>query len=102
MAYETANLDMNLAAAVGDNPLLISELRTAFIEAAYKQHDLLCRARCDGNWLMAAQRLKGLAASFSVEKVMILADYAIKSAPGDPAILRKIKFQLDEMNAIIQ
>ena len=56
--------------------------------------DLLARARCDANWTMAALRLKGLCASFGVNKLMNLADEALESAPGDPVILRRISQML--------
>ena len=64
MAYESGALDATLAAAAGDDEVLLGELRRAFIESLARQVDLLSRARCDGNWQMAAMRLKGLAVSF--------------------------------------
>ncbi|MEO9462944.1 MAG: Hpt domain-containing protein [Marinomonas sp.] len=91
MAYESGALDATLAAAAGEDPALIAELRTAFLESAQKQMDLLKRARCDGNWDVAAMRLKGLAASFHAEELLILADEALISAPGEPVIIRKIE-----------
>lgn len=91
MAYESGALDATLAAAAGEDPALIAELRAAFLESAQKQMDLLKRARCDGNWDVAAMRLKGLAASFHAEELLILADEALISAPGEPVIIRKIE-----------
>lgn len=91
MAYESGALDATLAAAAGEDPALIAELRAAFLESAQKQMDLLKRARCDGNWDVAAMRLKGLAASFHAEELLILADEALVSAPGEPVIIRKIE-----------
>ena len=64
MAYQSGELDATLAAAAGDDPVLMAELRQAFTESLARQVDLLRRSRCDGNWQMAAMRLKGLAASF--------------------------------------
>ena len=63
MAYEGASLDANLAAAAGHDPDLVRELRAAFIESAERQVDLLGRSRCDGNWHVAAMRLKGSSGS---------------------------------------
>ncbi|AXU19816.1 Hpt domain-containing protein [Novosphingobium sp. THN1] len=97
MAYEGASLDANLAAAAGHDPELVRELRAAFIESAERQVDLLGRARCDGNWHVAALRLKGLAASFHAEGLIDLAEEALDGAPGDPAILRRLHQMLADL-----
>jgi len=94
MAYDPGTLEAALSAAVGSDPALISDLRRAFFDSAERQVDLLARARCDANWTMAALRLKGLCASFGVNKLMNLADEALESAPGDPVILRRISQML--------
>lgn len=94
MAYDPGTLEAALSAAVGSDPALISDLRRAFFDSAERQVDLLARARCDANWTMAALRLKGLCASFGVNKLMDLADEALESAPGDPVILRRINQML--------
>lgn len=91
MAYESGALDATLAAAAGDDPALLSELRSAFVESAKKQLDLLKRSRCDGNWNVAAMRLKGLAASFHAEDLLQAAENALVSAPGEPAAIRDIE-----------
>lgn len=90
MAYEIGALDASLAAAVGDDPSLVSELRSALIDGAGHYADLLARSRCDANWIMAAHRLKGLAASFGALPLIEAADLALESAPGDPVALRKV------------
>jgi len=90
MAYDPGALNSALAAAVGDDPALIAELRGAFIESAQKQADLLARARCDANWEMAAWRLKGLAASFGALRLMDAAEAATHAAPGDPVAVRRV------------
>lgn len=97
MAYEGASLDANLAAAAGHDPELVRELRAAFIESAERQVDLLSRARCDGNWQVAAMRLKGLAASFHADGLCLLADEALDAAPGDPAVIRKLRQMLADL-----
>lgn len=91
MSYDPGALDSALAAAVGDDPALVADLRYAFLESAQRQVDLLERARCDANWQIAAWRLKGLAASFGVIGLMNLAEEAARSVPGDPVMLRKLK-----------
>ncbi|BDI61212.1 Hpt domain-containing protein [Qipengyuania nanhaisediminis] len=91
MAYESGALDATLAAAAGDDPALRSELRCVFVESARKQLDLLKRSRCDGNWSVAAMRLKGLAASFHVEELLDAAENALTCAPGEPAAIRAIE-----------
>jgi HPt (histidine-containing phosphotransfer) domain-containing protein len=96
MAFESGALDATLAAAAGDDPVLLGELRQAFIESLARQVDLLRRARCDGNWQMAAMRLKGLAASFHAEQLTDLAELALTAAPGDPVIIRQLQALLDE------
>ncbi|ANY20720.1 hypothetical protein A6F68_02220 [Tsuneonella dongtanensis] len=91
MAYENGAFDATIAAAAGEDPALLRELRDAFRESLDRQLDLLKRARCDGNWTVAAQRLKGLAASFHADELIHLADEAADGAPGDPSVVRRIE-----------
>ena len=97
MAYEGGSLDANLAAAAGYDPKLVSELRAAFIESAERQIDLLGRSRCDGNWQVAAMRLKGLAASFHADGLLVLAEQALDTVPGDRAVLRRLHQMLQDL-----
>ena len=97
MAYEGGSLDANLAAAAGYDPALVSELRAAFIESAERQIDLLGRSRCDGNWQVAAMRLKGLAASFHADGLLALAEEALDTVPGDRAVLRRLHQMLQDL-----
>ena len=90
MAYESGDFEANFAAAAGDDPALKAELRRGFVESLLHHVDLLHRARCDGNWYVAAQRLKGLGASFHAQELAKLGAEAVESAPGDPVILRKL------------
>ena len=87
-----------MAAAAGDDPQLLAELRRAFVESLSRQIDLLSRSRCDGNWQMAAMRLKGLAASFHAEPLTDLAELALDTAPGDPVIVRRLQHSLLEID----
>ncbi|MBS0482306.1 MAG: Hpt domain-containing protein [Proteobacteria bacterium] len=96
MAYEAGTLDATLAAAAGEDLQLFSELRQAFIDSLSRQVDLLRRARCDGNWQIAALRLKALAASFHADRLMLLAQEALEAAPGEPTVVRRIQAFLDD------
>lgn len=91
MAYESGSLDATLAAAAGEDIGLLVELRSALVESAERQLDLLRRARCDGNWRVAAMRLKGLAASFHAEELLVSAEAALQAVPGEPGILRELE-----------
>ena len=99
MAYEAGALDATLSAAAGEDGALFAELRLAFAESVARQLDLLRRSRCDGNWEMAALRLKGIAASFYAEPLIVLAEEALTGAPGDPVVLRRIQAFLGEFSA---
>lgn len=102
MAYDNGALDATLAAAAGDDAALIRELRTAFLESAMRQLDLLKRARCDGNWNVAAMRLKGLAASFHAEELSRAADMALSAAPGEPMAIREIEGVLSRFSRSVR
>ena len=97
MAFENGEFDAALAAAAGDDPALQMELRSAFLESADRQLDLLQRSRCDANWEQAATRLKGLAATFHAVELQELAANALEAAPGEPTIVREIAQFLDEV-----
>lgn len=90
MSYDPGALHATLAAAVGDDPSLVAELRTAFLASAAVHIDLLGRARCDANWQAAAWKLHSLAASFGAVELMAIAKEAASGAPHDPAIMRRI------------
>ena len=98
MAFDPGALNASLAAAVGSDPQLMAELKTAFIDSVARQLDLLGRARCDANWEIAAARLKSVAASFGAIGLIALADEALDGAPGDPVVLRKIGAAIDEFS----
>ena len=99
MAYDPGALNASLAAAVGSDPILMAELRNAFVESAARQLDLMGRARCDANWRFAASRLKSVAASFGAIGLLALADEALDGAPGDPVVLRKLAAAIDDFAA---
>jgi len=95
MAYEAHEFDAALAAAAGEDAGLHAELRALFADSVERQLDLLSRARCDGNWHVAALRLKGIAASFHALPLIEIAEQAIEGAPGEPGVLRRIRGFLD-------
>ena len=99
MVYDPGALNASLAAAVGSDPELMRELRTAFLDSAARQADLMGRARCDANWAIAASRLKSVAASFGAVGLVALADEALDGAPGDPVVLRKLAAAIDDFAA---
>ena len=63
MAYDPGAIDATLAAAIGNDPALIAELRLAFTDSANKAIEALHAASDVEEWAAAARRLKGLAAS---------------------------------------
>jgi HPt (histidine-containing phosphotransfer) domain-containing protein len=90
MAHDSGDFDATLAAAAGEDAALLRELRAAFVDSLTQQVDLLRRARCDGNWEVAALRLKGLGASFHAPELVRLAEQALEGAPGEPGVLRRL------------
>ena len=100
MAYESGALDATLAAAAGDDPALMAELRAVFFESLERQVDLLRRSRCDGNWAVSAMRLKGLAASFHAEPLIAMAEEALQAAPGEPTVIHKMEGFLRDFSGL--
>lgn len=97
MSFSMGHFNATLAQVVGENPILAEDLRIAFVESATRYADLMRRARCDANWRISAQRLQGLSATFGVEALVELADLAVAGAPGDPAIVRRIRAVIAEL-----
>ena len=90
MAYDPGAIDATLAAAVGDEPGLIAELRLAFVESAERSLATLTQAADADAWRAAALRLKGLAASFGAVRLMALAEEAAM-LPHDTAMLTRLQ-----------
>ena len=90
MVQVAGDFDATLAAAAGEDAALLVELRTAFVDSLTQQIGLLRRSRCDGNWHVAAMRLRGLGASFHAPELIRLAELALDGAPGEPGVLRKL------------
>jgi HPt (histidine-containing phosphotransfer) domain-containing protein len=91
MAYDPGAIDATLAAAVGDEPQLIAELREAFLDGVRRGLDGLERARSADEWRSAAARLKGLAASFGAIRLMAIASEAADTEPQDVNLLRRLR-----------
>ena len=91
MAYDPGALEAALAAAVGDEPVLIADLRRAFFDSAALHVQALRYAVSIDDWAAAAIRLHSLAASFGTRRLMDAATEAAQCAKPDPARLRKIE-----------
>jgi HPt (histidine-containing phosphotransfer) domain-containing protein len=91
MAYDPGAIDATLAAAVGDDPALVAELRLAFSESAARTLEALSGARGAEPWCQAASRLQGLAASFGAVRLMELAGEAVAAGAPDPALLTRLR-----------
>jgi len=91
MALEAGDFETHLAAAAGEDVVLMAELRTAFARSLAHHVDLLGRARCDANWRIAAGRLRALGGSFHAAQLSDLAQQAIDGAPGEPGVLRQLR-----------
>lgn len=97
MAYDPGAIDATLAAAVGDEPLLIAELREAFLDSVKRGLAGLEQAHGSDAWTAAAWRLKGLAASFGAVRLMALATEAAAAVPQDPALLRRLRRAVERL-----
>ncbi|ARS25774.1 hypothetical protein [Sphingomonas sp. KC8] len=95
MTYDPGALEIALAAAVGDDPMLVAELGFVFRTSAHGHADALGRASGAPEWRTAAMRLQGLAASFGAVELMVQAERAIVGSPGDPAVLADIARAID-------
>jgi histidine phosphotransfer protein HptB len=97
MAYDPGAIDATLAAAVGDEPMLIAELREAFLDSAKRAITALNEARDVEPWQTATFRLRGLAASFGAVRLMALATEAAAVPAGDPSMLRKLQRAVERL-----
>lgn len=97
MAYDPGAIDATLAAAVGDEPGLIAELRGAFLDSARRALAALSGADDVDAWRSAALRLKGLAASFGAVRLMALAQEAADAPAGDRTMLRRIERAVERL-----
>ncbi|OYW22607.1 MULTISPECIES: Hpt domain-containing protein [unclassified Sphingomonas] len=91
MAYDPGAIDATLAAAVGDEPELIAELREAFVDSAYRAVKAMETSVAPSDWRAAALRLKGLAASFGAVRLLAIATEASESLPHAPQMLQRVR-----------
>lgn len=91
MAYDPGAIDATLAAAVGDEPMLIVELRIAFLESAERALTVMTLATDADEWRAAAWRLRGLAASFGAIRLMTLVTAVADGDPRDAEGLKKLR-----------
>jgi histidine phosphotransfer protein HptB len=97
MAYDPGAIDATLAAAVGDEPGLIAELRQAFLDGVREAAGALKAARAPQDWASAALRLKSLAGSFGAVRLMALAEEAAMRTTHDAALLRRIERAIERL-----
>ncbi|MBO9623096.1 MAG: Hpt domain-containing protein [Sphingomonas sp.] len=97
MAYDPGAIDATLAAAVGDEPALIVELREAFLESVKRCLATMKAADGPESWTAAALRLKGLAASFGAIRLMALASEAAAGQTRDAEMLRRIQRAIERL-----
>lgn len=97
MAYDPGAIDATLAAAVGDEPALIAELREAFLDSAKRALHVMIAAEDGDAWRQGAWRLKGLAASFGAVRLMALAGEAAAAPTGDIQMLRRLRRAVDRL-----
>jgi len=97
MAYDPGAIDATLAAAVGDEPVLIAELRESFLESVKRCIGAMKSAEGPDAWAAAALRLKGLAASFGAVRLMALASEAVNGPAQDGAVLRRLHRAIDRL-----
>ena len=97
MAYDPGAIDATLAAAVGDEPALIAELREAFLDSVKRGLTVLECAEGDDEWRAAAFRLRGLAASFGAIRLMAIATEAAESEAHDAGLMRRLRRAVERL-----
>ena len=97
MAYNPGALEAVLAAAVGAESSLVDELRGASFASADDHLSAMRGAYDDDEWVAAAGRLKGLAASFGALRVLDAANAAVLVPSGDARALTRIERALSAL-----
>ena len=97
MAYDPGAIDATLAAAVGDDPGLIAELRIALVDSAERAVAAMAAAQDAEGWRSGAWRLRGLAASFGAVRLMALASEAANAPCGDGATIGRLKRAIERL-----
>ena len=97
MAYDPGAIDATLAAAIGNDPVLIAELRAVFVERARAGLTAIEEAPDNAARGAAARRLKGLAASFGAVRLMALATEAIVAGAADAAVAKRLRRAIERL-----
>ena len=97
MTYDSGAIEARLAASVGDDPELIAELHSAFVTSARRTLAALQAASDEPAWLLAAMRLKGLAASFGATQLMKAANDMAVSDPYDLDIVERLHHLINRL-----
>jgi len=97
MAYDPGAIDQALSAAVGDDPVLIAELRAAFIDSTRAAISAIAAADEAGAWHDGLLKLRGLAASFGAVRLAALAGEAIGAPVGDARALRLLRRNVERL-----
>lgn len=91
MAYDPGALEATLAAVAGEQSSLIAELRAAFFDSADAYLATMRTAAAQPVRDQAAQRLRSLAASFGLQRVMDAARDAMDTPFGDARAVQRIE-----------
>lgn len=91
MAYDPGALEATLAAVAGEQTTLIAELRDAFFDSADGHVTAMKAATAQAVWDQAALRLRSLAASFGLQRMMDAACDATTVPCGDAKAMQRIE-----------
>ena len=91
MAYDPGALEATLAAVAGEQSSLIAELRDAFFASADAHIAAMKTATAQAVWAQSTGRLRSLAASFGLNRVMDAARDAADAPCGDAKALQRIE-----------
>lgn len=91
MAYDPGALEATLAAVAGEQTALIAELRDAFFDSADGHVIAMKAATTQTVWDQAALRLRSLAASFGLQRMMDAARDATTVPCGDAKAMQRIE-----------
>jgi histidine phosphotransfer protein HptB len=100
MAYDPGALEATLAAVAGEQEAVIAELRAAFFDSADTHVAAMKAASAQVAWEQTALRLRSLAASFGLQRVMDTARDAATAPCGDAKALQRIERALSALRPV--
>ncbi len=100
MAYDPGALEATLAAVAGEQSSLIAELRDAFFASADAHVAAMKAAATQPVWVQSAERLRSLAASFGLNRVMDAAREGADAPSGDTKALQRIERALAALRPV--